>query len=128
MSYWLRTTAVIGVVAIVAGVASHLGHASRGASKVEIKAIGAAVAGAHVDCRGCTWKVAHVRVSTVDAHFAVADEVGRRNGQPIQGAKALLWHGVSKWAVISEGSDVGIGCGYVNAAVRKDLFATSICP
>ena len=64
----------------------------------------------------------------VAAAAAVAAERGSRNGQPLQGAQVLLWRGITKWAVIDEGSDVGIGCGFVNARVRKDLFKTTLCP
>jgi hypothetical protein len=101
---------------------------SRSATPLEARAILRAVQVYQLACRGCTWRVSHVRISTVDRHFAIADERGTRGGQPLQGARVLLWHGVSMWAVISEGSDPGIGCGFVRAAVRKDLFGTSWCP
>jgi hypothetical protein len=48
--------------------------------------------------------------------------------RPLQGGEALLWRGTRKWAVIDEGSDVGLGCGFVSAKVRKDLFKTAYCP
>jgi hypothetical protein len=128
MTYLLRATLLVALTGTAIAAASGPALGSRSPSKSEIKGITAAVSVFHLDCQGCTWKVAHVRVSTVDPHFAVADEVGRRNGQPLQGARALVWHGVSKWAVITDGSDVGIGCGYVKAVVRADLFGTSACP
>jgi len=34
----------------------------------------------------------------------------------------------TKWAVIDEGSEVGTGCGFISAKVRKDLFNTTLCP
>jgi hypothetical protein len=102
--------------------------ASRAPTRTELVAIQRAVQIYHLSCAGCSWRVTAVRVSTVDSHFAVAAERGRRNGKPLQGGQALLWRGVSKWAVIDEGSDVGIGCGYVSARIRKDLFRTAICP
>ena len=102
--------------------------ASRVPTRAELAGIQRAVRIYHYSCSGCTWRATRVRISTVDRHFAVAAERGRRNGQPLQGAEVLLWRGISKWAVIDEGSDVGIGCGFVNAKVRKDLFGTALCP
>ena len=122
-----RPVAVLAVVAVaMCTVSSAVG--TRAATRRERAAIQRAVQVYHLSCSGCTWRVTGVRVSTVDSHFAVATERGRRNGKPLQGGLALLWRGVSKWAVIDEGSDVGIGCGYVSAKVRKDLFRTAVCP
>jgi hypothetical protein len=118
----------VAIAIVVATAATPVAHGSRSATPSEVRAILRAVRVAQLACGGCTWSVSHVRVSTVDRHFAIAKETGKSNGQPLQGATALLWHGVSNWAVISEGSDLGIGCGFVRAAVRKDLFGTSACP
>ncbi len=121
-----RALAFVALLAIV--VTGGAALASRAPTRTELAAIQRAVNVYHLSCSGCTWRATNVRVSTVDRHFAAADERGSRNGQPLQGAQALLWRGISKWAVIDEGSDVGIGCGLVNARVRKDLFKTTMCP
>jgi len=102
--------------------------ASRAPTRTELAAIRRAVKTYHLSCSGCRWRATNVRVSTVDRHFAVAAERASRNGRPLQGGEALLWRGTRKWAVIDEGSDVGIGCGFVNAKVSKDLFGTAYCP
>lgn len=124
----LRGFSLVLAVAAAALCSCGAASGSRAPTRTEIAGIQQAVKVHNLACSGCTWRATHVRVSTVDRHFAVADEVGRRNGQPLQGAKVLLWHGISKWAVIDEGSDVGIGCGFVSAKVRKDLFKTTLCP
>ena len=123
-----RPITLLAALAAVALCSGGAASGSRAPTHKEVVGIQQAVKVHNGACSGCTWRATHVRVSTVDRHFAVADEVGRRNGQPLQGAKVLLWHGISKWAVIDEGSDVGIGCGFVNAKVRRDLFKTAYCP
>lgn len=35
--------------------------------------------------------------------------------------------GTKRWAVIDAGTDF-LGCDYVTAAVRKDLFGSALCP
>ena len=119
----------IAVLAVAAAVmcSSSPGVASRAPTRTELAGIQRAVKVHNLACEGCIWRATRIRVSTVDRHFAVAAERGRLHGQPLQGAEVLLWHGISKWAVIDEGSDIGIGCGFVNAKVRKDLFGTAQC-
>jgi hypothetical protein len=123
-----RSIALLAAVAAAAVCSGGGALASRAPTRTELAAIQRAVKIYNLSCSGCTWRATKVRVSTVDRHFAVAAERGSRNGQPLQGAQVLLWRGISKWAVIDEGSDVGIGCGFVNARVRKDLFKTAYCP
>jgi len=123
-----RPLALLAALAAAAMCSGGAALASRAPTRGELAAIQRAVRIYHLSCSGCTWRATKVRVSTVDRHFAVAAERGSRNGQPLQGAQVLLWRGITKWAVIDEGSDVGIGCGFVNARVRKDLFKTTLCP
>jgi hypothetical protein len=123
-----RPVALLAAVAAAGTCSGGAALASRAPKRAELAAIQRAVRIYHLSCSGCTWRATRVRVSTVDRHFAVADERGSRNGQPLQGAQVLLWRGITKWAVIAEGSDVGIGCGFVNARVRKDLFKSALCP
>ena len=105
-----------------------VGAASADRSPSPSEAAGIRYAVAH-DARTCCgrgqYRVVDIRVSLVNGAFATATV------QPLskthQGAYALFWRGTKRWAVIDAGTDF-LGCDYVTAAVRKDLFGSAICP
>jgi len=81
------------------------------------------------DARTCCgrgkYRVVDIRVSSVNRSFATATV--QPLGKAYQGAYALLWRGTKRWAVIDAGTDF-LGCNFITAAVRKDIFGTALCP
>jgi hypothetical protein len=70
------------------------------------------------------YRVVNIRVSTVDPSFATAEIKPLSKLQ--QGADAVLSRGTKRCAVIDLGTDF-LGCNFLTAAVRKDLFGTTLC-
>jgi hypothetical protein len=100
--------------------------ASRVPSPSEASGIRYAIAHDPRTCCGRgRYRVVHIRVSSVDRSFATATV--DPSSKAYQGADVLLWRGTKRWAVIDAGTDF-LGCDYVTAAVRKDLFGTTVCP
>jgi hypothetical protein len=104
------------------------GSATASRPPTSSEAAGIRYAIAH-DARTCCgrgrYRVVDIRVSSVNRSFASATV--QPLGKAHQGAYALLWRGTKRWAVIDAGTDF-LGCDFVTAGVRKDLFGSPICP
>lgn len=103
--------------------------AARKPTATEVTAIRFALAhDARTCCARPESRVTGIVVSTADPQFSTA-EVQRldKSGRVLGVTDALLWRGTKRWAVIDAGSDA-IGCGFVSAKVRRDLFGTALCP
>jgi len=118
----MRPLAMVPLL-LVAGAGTAI--AARSPTPSEAAGIRYAIAhDARTCCRIGKYRVVDIRVSTVDRSFATGTI------QPLsktyQGAYALLWRGTRRWAVIDVGTDF-LGCNYISAPVRKDLFGSAIC-
>jgi hypothetical protein len=116
---------------VAAGLVTQLpasADASRRPTAAEEKRISDAVSRYFSWCSRCRFRATRIKVSSADPRFATAFARATRARQPLQGAQVLLWRGTKRWAVIDYGSDLGIGCDFVSAAVRKDLFGSANCP
>lgn len=114
-------------VAVCAGGTSSSALAARSPTHQEARAVRYALAhDARTCCTGRA-RIVGIRISSVAGQFAAAQvEWLDAKGRVDQTETALLWRGVQRWAVIDAGSE-NIGCGLINAAVRRDLMGTALC-
>ena len=114
----LLAVSAVACLALCAGSAL----ASRPAHPGEKRAIARAVKSSP-DTQGVRGKfdVVHVRISTVDAHWARASlRPKRRYRNQLETATAALHRGHGHWSVRSLGT-ADVGCAIHPAAVRRDL-------
>jgi hypothetical protein len=120
----LRALAVALLVALACAAPA---SASRSPTPPEKRAIELAVRFAPMMGRGNRIAFRKVRVSTVDARYALTAQFVRDpHGSPIGSSTALLHRDAGGWRVVFLGSDMP-SCSSAPRRVRVDLIGTAVC-